>query len=43
MKAFFPKVNRPELEADHPIQVKNEWTFTSIQYAYMEYTDAALL
>jgi hypothetical protein len=43
MRAFYPRVNRPELEADHPIQVKNVWNYTSTQYAYMEYTDAALL
>jgi len=43
MKAFSPRVNRPELEADHPIQVKNQWNYTSTRYAYMEYADAALL
>jgi len=43
MRAFSPTVNQSELEADHPIQVKNVWNYTSNQYAYMEYTDAALL
>jgi hypothetical protein len=43
MKAFFPRMNRPELEADHPIQVKNEWNYSSTQYAHVEHTDAAVL
>jgi hypothetical protein len=43
MRAFSTRVNRSELEVDYPIQVKNVWNYTSTQYAYMEYTDAAVL
>ena len=29
LKVFSPRVKRPKLESDHPIQVENKWKFTS--------------